>query len=327
MGDATWVGPFEELMPVAREIRDTATTMYVEREVLLAKERHQSGGTSGLPYGVESQIREEATRRAGELFGDIPDRFLLFVDAPDPAGFDTTIQSLTRVQSRLATTQQHQDPLGQQLFAPADVFSRIDTTAGFLSTWSGLAAHEFKADYLDRMKYHTSGQFNLAAVLVGATQAERAIWQAARSDVRVIAAEGLAALEQLGDCTQAEWTISFTVVASVVAVAAAAFTGGASVALAAVAGAAQVAATVPLDEPVPTDFSGDSPEEVVQEIRRGVDALIGSIHEAEEKIATALRADASLVNAHWAQFVAGSPSLADATELNVRSDDYMGFAR
>ncbi|GAA0708581.1 hypothetical protein Drose_13125 [Dactylosporangium roseum] len=325
MGDPIWVGSFQDLPATARRFHDKAVDVAVEQAVLWARSMsHHFGGD--LRYGEEMRVRREAREKAEAAFSDIPGLFQSFADAPDPARFEPAVESLHQAQASLATSAVNTDPLTNNPIVVREEFAKITTTSDFIDDWSGAAAHEFKANYLDPLPAKIGAQFQLAAILAAAIQAEQAIWQAARSDIRLVLAKGLAALDHVGECTQAQWTITFTVVASIAAVAAVPFAGGLSLRLTAVGAASQVVAAIPIDDAAEEEYAGDTAFEVVGQVRQGVQDLISRIARAEQVIGGRLGDNVAVVHANWRQFVSDRPALDDATPANVTGPAYFGFA-
>ena len=160
------------------------------------------------------------------------------------------------------------------------------------------------------------------------------MWFNARNNIDKVAVDALSALDNIDYCGQNKWTMTWTIVASVAAVAAVPISAGTSLeALAAVGtvtavgAASQVAAAAQVDPKKETDYHGETAEAVIDEVRRGVSEAITEIQQAEQKIVTALDSMTTTVSQHRRLFIAPPPRLADATPTNVFSDDYLGNAR
>ena len=321
MTDALWVGSFDELMSVVTEFYYRAVAMF-EEEAVLEHRAHRVPGA--LPDFDEGAIRMEAREWAEANFVDVLGLFQMFADSPDPDRFTPVIENLAAAQAELAVTAGEPDPLTGRLFRAQTEFAKITTAAGFLDDWSGAAARDFKANFLDPFPARVSNQYMLASVLTAAVQAEQAIRKAVRRDARIIAAKALAALAHVGDLSQTEWTVTFTVIASIAAIGAAPLSGGASIALTAVGAAASVAAAVPVDDGTEVAFAARHVKGVVDQVRLGVKDLVASIEQAEQLIAERLAANVPVVQAHWQQFVAARPDLNNTDATNVKSN--FGFA-
>jgi len=319
-----WVRPYAELMQMAEELRRKAIAVSVE----LARTEAEGKGRDSPGHGMMVQQAVARARKAAEAaFAGIPAQFQPFSQMPDPAAFAAPIDALHQAVGGLTTTQATQDPLNHEMPGTHPEFAQISTASDYLAEWDGDAARAFKQNFLDPFPFHTAAQFNIAAVLRGAVEAERAIWHAARLDVAAIAQEGIEALDRLGDCGKNEWTIGYTVVAAVAFVAGAALaplTAGGSLALVAVGSAASVAAVVPPEDPEPIQFSGETPPQVVDEVMRGLSELVNRVGQQEAKIASAMYTDYSIVLENWSSFVSLRPALADATPATIATDAYLG---
>lgn len=321
MTDAVWVRRFDELMPVATEFYHRAVAMFEEETVLLDRAQRVPGA---LPDHDEGVIRMQARDWAEASFVDVLGLFQMFADCPDPDRFTPVIEDLAAAQAELAVTAGEPDPPTGRFFRAQPDFAKITTAAGFLDDWSGAAARDFKANFLDPFQARVSNQYILASVLTAAVQAEQAIWKAARSDARIIAAKALSALDQVGAMTQTEWTVMFTVIASIAAVGAAPLSGGASIALTAVGAAASVVAAVPINDGTEVAFAAQHVKGVVDQVRLGIKDLVASIEQAEQLIAERLARNVPVVHTHWQHFVAARPALNNTDTTNVRSQ--FGFA-
>jgi hypothetical protein len=227
-------------------------------------------------------------------FADVPDAFRPFARLPDPAMFDAMLADLVSVLNGLGGP----DPVSG-VSIPANVeLERMGGAAVALARWTGPAASRFRAGFLEPFPALVRNQFIVAAVLRAALAAQREIWVRARDDIDQIAEKTLDALDATADCTRNEWTITFTVVASVAALAVVPLSGGAALAVSAVGAAAQVAAAGGPEEPVRTAFSGDDPVDVVDRMRDAITLLHGHIRDQRAKVDAALRATHDLVIGH-----------------------------
>lgn len=253
---------YERLMEHAQDIR-----------------RHAVAATMAIVDG-----RPEYRAGVEREFADVPDAFRPLVGFPDPRGFDAKLDGLADVLRGLSTGDPD-DPM-----VPADVeLARVYGTSAALKFWTGTTAERFRTGFFDRLPALVRNQFTAAVVLRAGLRAQQEIWARARDDADRIAETALAAIDASGECTRTEWTITFTVVASVAAVAAVPVSGGASLALGTVGAVAQVLAATGPAEPVRTSFSGDDPGEVVERMREAITMLRGHIRERQDGVAAALR--------------------------------------
>jgi hypothetical protein len=236
-------------------------------------------------------------------FADVPDTFRALAALPGPETFDPMLGSLASVLSGLSSG--GQDPVTGTAVPANPELERIAGTAIALAHWTGPAAVQFRKSFLEPLPALVRNQFIVAAVLRAALAAQRDLWLRARDDVDQIAEKTLDALDAIADCTRNEWTITFTVVASVAALAVVPLSGGAALAVSAVGAATQVAAASGPGEPERTAFSGDDPVDVVDRMRDAITLLHRHIRDQEEKIAVSLRSTSRLVAGNQRLFEGG----------------------
>ncbi|MFI5910906.1 hypothetical protein [Dactylosporangium sp. NPDC051541] len=225
----------------------------------------------GRPAGDRAVVERE--------FADLPAAFRPLLGLPDPAKYDPRIERLAGVLSGLSTGG------GEQRANPG-----LRDLTNVLRNWTGEAAERFRGGFLEPWPAFIRNQYTIGVVLRKALEAQREIWELARRDADQIGEQGLKAMRASGDCTRTEWTITFTVVASVAAVAAVPMTGGLALAAGGIAGLAQVAAATGPAEAPQTTFSADDPVEVADRIREAITQLRQHIHERWDATAAALRA-------------------------------------
>jgi hypothetical protein len=270
-------------------------------------------------------------------FDHVPELFKPFSEMPEPAGYDTLIRSLEAAMGKLSNGDMSDDPVnkahGGPIFANP-VLSKLGGMESYIEDWTGDAAMAFKENIIDPFDPICRNQFLIAAVLRSAAQAHQAVWKNARDDIMKIAKDTQNALEEAQDCGKNEWTVTFTVVASVAAVGAGALlalpTGGASIAgagmaITAIGAASQVAATLPPNEQ--DSYSGESAFRVVQQMAEAIQKLREKIADQERLIATTLSAINDKLYGEPRLFVAHRPALADATPANIAGPGYMGYAK
>lgn len=217
--------------------------------------------------------RREAARRE---FADVPDAFRALTGFPDPAAFDARIEGMAGVLRGLSIDDSPQ-------------------LAVALRVWTGPAAERFQDGFLRPWPAHVRNQYAVGVVLRSALVAQQEIWVRARADAEQIAQQALRAVAACADCTRTEWTITFTVVASVAAVVAVPLAGAAALVAAGVAGVAQVVAATGPQEPPRTVFSADDPAEVVDRAREAIRLLLGHVRERRDAVRDALEQTGRLV--------------------------------
>ena len=220
-------------------------------------------------------------RRAVEReFADLPDAFRALTGFPEPD--DGPARQVRSVLDGLSTGDGTANPALHEL------------STG-LRNWTGAAAERFRTGFLQPWPAFVHNQYTVGVVLCSGLVAEQEIWARARQDADQIAEQGLAAVAACGDCTRTEWTVTFTVVASVAAVAAVPVTGGLSLAAGGIAALAQVAAATGPGEPPRTSFSADDPGEVADRVREAIRQLLGHIDDRLEAAREALRSTSRLM--------------------------------
>ncbi|MEU7875138.1 hypothetical protein [Dactylosporangium sp. NPDC049140] len=246
---------YELIMRHAEDMRDLAVAVAV-------------GGTGSDPFKRRAIQRE---------FADLPDAFRPIAGFPEvPQAKIDQVQSVLRGLSTGDRGELAEPRLGELQYA--------------LRNWTGDAAERFRHGFVEPWPAFVRNQYTVGVVLRAALEAEQEIWVRARQDADQIAEQGLAAVGACGDCTRTEWTVTFTVVASVAAIAAVPVAGGLALAAGGIAGLAQVvAATGPAEAPQ-TTFSADDPVEVADRVREAITQLRGHIHDKRDEVRRALRA-------------------------------------
>ncbi|MGI5238009.1 hypothetical protein [Dactylosporangium sp. CA-139066] len=233
-------------------------------------------------------VEHDPLRRRGveRAFADVPDEFRAVAHFPDPQSLGGPIDGMGSVLDGLSTGEDRPAEPG---------LARIGAAVAMLGGWSGEAAERFRDGFLAPWPAFVRNQYTVAAVLHSALVAEREIWARARQDADRIAEQGLAAVAACTDCTRTEWTVTFTVMASVAAVVAVPLGGVPGVVLGGVAAVGQVMAVAGPDDPPRTSFSADDPGEVVERVREAIRQLLGHVHERRAAVAEALRKTGQLV--------------------------------
>ncbi|WP_035848631.1 hypothetical protein [Cryptosporangium arvum] len=155
----------------------------------------------------------------------------------------------------------------------------------------------------------------------GAVDAEREIWTRARGDIDRIAHGTLNALDALEDCTKFEWTMTFTVLASVATIAAFPLTvTGLALSITVVGASSQVVAAAALDDPPKTEYGARTVNGVLDNMREAITRVTAGIREQETTIADALREAANSIRGHREGFVAPRPALTAATRATIQEE-------
>ena len=316
---------FEQLMQHARDIQQKAIEKSLEQHGVRRAPRPGQPALSPMPLEAEKRQQIE------QSFSDIPGLFRPFSEMPIPASFDGMIDDLSHALRMLSAGQDPKDPINGTIYTSNTNLDKLSGSESYVEHWTGRAAMEFKSNFIDPFPSVVRNQFIIAAVLKSALEAQREIWVKARNDIDKIAHDALEALDRMDDCGKNEWTMTFTVVASVAAIAAVPLTGGASLTVAALAvtavgAASQVAAAAAPDDPPKIQFSGETAEAVVSQLREAMSKLVELIGGQEAKISYALTNTHSLVTGGREGFVSKRPALAAATARDVRGPEYMGYS-
>ena len=312
------MGSFQDLGSMAQEIVKKAQQYDLQRKSYLEVDGEWRDMTGERTQEmVDRDMADVSTK-----YADVPGLFAPFESIPDPGAFDYEIGQLDSVLGKLSAGAKNQDPVGRSFYPANTTLDGMDTTAGYIQRWTGVAASTFKENFVDTFESVTQNQFLLTGVIKGALQAQQGIWTGVRKDIVDIADKTLSGIEHCDDCGKNDWTMAFAVVGAVISIAAVPVTGGASLALAAVGGAVAVGGTAigNSDEAPSEGYSGESAEAVVEAMRRAITSLKGHITDAETKIQKAMNDNIGVVNANRDLFVAPRPNLANADPGNVKDD-------
>jgi hypothetical protein len=282
--------------------------------------------------GADISYQQKQDMKAIEAsFAGVPGMFYQFMDMPAPEDFDIAIDDLRNSAQVLMTTQNSPDPALGLRGAQNTNFSAATTVGDNLASWSGAAAREFKANYLDKLPMQTAGQFNVIAACMKLFEQEQGIWREARKNVAELLNGAVDVMEDLPHrCSKNSWTITLTIIAAVATIAApplAAAGTAVAVGLAITDGAASVGTTLlPDDPPKHLDFKASTADGVIEEVGRGLNELVTRINEQESKIAQVLVGADAVIAKQRAAFVPDRPLLAGATRSTVTGQNYLGFS-
>jgi hypothetical protein len=287
------------------------------------------GGDPGRAAASPSYAQKRDTATIEAYFADVPAMFTPFYDMPDPDGFRRAIDELNGCAQALTSTQSAPDPAQGIVDVPNTAWAEVTTVGDNLASWSGAAAREFKANYLDVLPIQAAGQLNAIVMCRRLFEQEQAIWREARENVASLLNDAIDCLNDMPhQCSQSGWTTTLTVIAAVAALAALPL-AEIEVGLAIVDGVASAGTAIPLlpdDPPRQLRFSASNAAGVIKEVGRGLRELITRIGEQEAKIAYLMNAAADVVGKHRPAFVPKRPMLSGATRANVAGQDYFGFS-
>ena len=323
---------YEQLAAHAQEIQQLAVKYHLEERYSITEQDgkfyspQDPGGTS-YDSGQSSVYTDgelaAKVQEAQAKFSPITDKFYDYLSLPDPANFDAPITGVKGVLNKLSlsanTTQGFSDPISGTMYPGNVELKDMTTAAEYLDNWDGVAAMTFVSNFATPFETITANQFNCAAVLANALEAEKALWAEGRKNIDTIAEQAISALKHMHDCGKNEWETAFSVVAAVVAITAATVaTAGAAAPVAATIGLAAVGAGVgvaqthigQMEEAPKPQFSGESAEAVMNSVKEAIDKLKTYLHDAEQKIIDAMTNAASTVSSQRSNFVAKRPTLA-----------------
>jgi hypothetical protein len=321
---------FEQLMEHAYEIQQLAVEKYMKRW-----RANQPGLYAPWePIAGEAVARERIEREVA----DIPALFAPFAAIPDPVLFEPMMQGMDRALGKLSHgdgDEAARDPvnLGDAYDANPEL-AKLSATESWIAKWSGHAAREFKANFIDPFPYIVYNQFHLASVVKGALKAQHEVCVGARHDIDDIAEKVRDALNRMDEGGDVGLSFLFTVVGAVVSIPAAALSGAAAVGLTAVSSAASIAAeesdsrsAAPHERSrVEIQYSGPDVESIIMAMRESITKLKSILVPQQDAIARALRASLVHLQANRKHFVSPRPELTSATPKTVRSRQYLGFA-
>ncbi|MFG1926881.1 hypothetical protein [Cryptosporangium sp. NPDC048952] len=309
---------YEQLMRHAADIRDRAAIEAIREQRLPPYDRTGNPRTADERAGALTASRQKVLAQG---LADIPSLFQPFAEMPSPDAFAGPRNRADGAAAALATGTQSTSPLDGTGYPVSLAYSEIQDVRTVLARWHGPAANEFRTNFLTPFPERLTNQFMIGLLLRGALDAEREIWARARTDIDQIAHGTLHALDALGDCTKFEWTMTFTVLASVATVAAlplgvTAF--GLTITL--VGASSQVVAAGAPDDPPRTEYSGRTVNGVLDNMRDAIARVTSAINDQESRIADALSAGLAAVRAERNKFVAPRPHLVGAGRTGIRDE-------
>jgi len=271
---------FDELMSLAKGIEESAANA---EHLQLTKAAAQA--SQGGPAIVDLDELKKKYENCAQP------HFEPFTNIPDPASYESTIDSLHDAMKKLAQTSSLQDPISGESFpANRDLDLVSESSADVLSDWTGQGADNFKTHFLDQFASVASNQFLLLGILKGATEADQEMWQKARNDIEKIAKDTQDALDNLGSKNKDDLEFGLSVVTAVVAIGSIPLSGGASAAALPAVGAAASVADSAVKGKEAIDAKGGSAEQIVHSMQNAIKKLTHRIQEEQGKISKAMHA-------------------------------------
>jgi hypothetical protein len=308
---------YEQLIPHAMAIQRKAIEEYLKEKRLGPYDRT---GNPRTPQEREDLLRS-AQRKAEQALPDVSGLFQPFTEMPDPGSFDRLIAGADQAAATISTGLATPDPVSGRQYTKPLALDEVQDARTVTERWHGPAANEFRENFLTHFESRLHNQFLIALVIRGALAAEQNLWANARVDIDKVAHGTMDALDALEGCTKDEWTMNFTVGASVASVFAAvlgATTGG--IALAVIGAASQVVAAAAPEDPPKTEYSAKTVQGVMDNMSEAIQCIYTLISAEEQKIAKALTAARQVMRESPALFIAPRPLLADSTAASVRAD-------
>ncbi len=316
----TWMWTYETLPLGVEALRVLA----VETACMQAAIPRDEAGQSSQQRADKAMIES--------MFTGIHDMFWPFMSSmPAPGDFERLITDLKEAARALHSAQPADTRTDLELDPGKLVFDGAKTVSDHLSTWSGAAAREFKAKYLDPLPTQTAGIYNAIMLTVELVRLERGVWEGVRTDITQILNDAIDTLRNMpGWCGKDSLNTVLTTVAGLATIAAVPLSPlGTSLAvgLAVLDGTASVGATLLPDDPKKfLRFPAPNAYGVIIAVERAIAELYARINEQEHKIARFFDSAAAVISREHDSYIPPLPMLAGATQRNVTGQDYMGFS-
>lgn len=255
--------------------------------------------------------------------------FKPFSHIPDPAGYQPMIDGLSAAMHDLSGGHIDQDPIDKNPYLANPTLEKIHTASDYLQDWSGQAAMLFKQKFLDPFPAISANQFILTAILKAALEAHQAMWAKTRDDIDKIAHATMDAFDNKC-CDKNTWNVTFTVLSSIGATAAAVLTvatdgAAAPLLLSVVGAAAQVGATLPPDSlSDPPKGGGETALQIINSMKVVIDQLTQVVQKAEAVIAEKTSAVTKLLDEHSSYFVSARPAVASIPDGEITGSVGLG---
>lgn len=320
---------YDNLSAGAERLYEKAVEEYLSEKYQIRKsgDKFYSPSEPGSPHVgmgggskyTEAQM-EEKIQEAVSKFEDIPGLFAKFTSMPEPSGFDTPINDMKAAMRSLCVGQAGvADPVSGDQYPYNTELKNMSTSAEYLDEWDGVAMMTFRDEFIAKFEERVLNQFNAAAVIKNAWEAEKELWTRARPNVCKIVDDGYNALDHMHDCGKNEWTVGLSIVGAVVAIGSVVATAGgtAAIALAAVGAAGSVASSAAgtMEDEPKLPYAGESTEAVMNAVREGVQEFDKQLTRAEDKIQTACRNAKGTLEAQSEDYVAAKPRLLDGGDV------------
>jgi hypothetical protein len=228
-------------------------------------------------------------------FSAVQTMFDPFLQLPDPRYYTPHIEQLRNALGCLQTGASS-DPFDHSY--PASPLPVVQPALGSLlqsgdaiPAWRGVAADNFRNNYLNRFTTCVPNDYTLVAMLKATLEAHQATFQAAHNDIMSIATDAQYAMSHYGTPAGSPASVVLTVVAAVTSVITAPLGGEVAIGVAAVGAAASLGASATQSAPAPAPtnaFSAQWAYQVIAKMQAAVASLSTQIDLNLVAIGTAL---------------------------------------
>lgn len=222
-----------------------------------------------------------------------------------------------------------QDPIDKNPYLANPTLEKMHTASDYLQDWSGQAAMLFKQKFLDPFPAISANQFILTAILKAALEAHQAMWAKTRDDIDKIAHATMDVFDNKC-CDKNTWNVTFTVLSSIGATAAAILTVAtdgvaAPLTLQVIGAAAQVGAVLPPDNvPDPPKGGGETALQITRSMKTAIDQLTQAVQKTEATIAEKVADVTELLGSHGSYFVSARPALVSVPDGEITGNAGLG---
>ncbi|MFF3228909.1 hypothetical protein ACFYV7_39400 [Nocardia suismassiliense] len=261
-------------------------------------------------------------------FSFIEAAFAPFSQMPDPARYDPLIADLNVAMAELRTDPVPQSGLTAGVVLTDKTLNKMTTAGGYLNSWTGVAAMEFKRNFIDNFKTIADNQFNMLSTMKGALQAHQAMWRSAHEDIKKIAEDTRNALDNMSSCNKNQWTFFFSVMAAVGTISAAGITiitGGATAPVVAIGATASLGSAGVSGKTARSDASGATVDAILREMHSAINKLTTHIQTVEtEQIADKVRVLTALAHNQKHNLISARPQLVGMSDSDLLGKSGMG---
>jgi len=242
--------------------------------------------TPGARATFDGQRRSEVER----MFGDLPELFTPYQEMPEESTFHGLAKSLYPALGCLVAEGEHADFVEQESVGKHEAYDIVNNVAPWIPDWSGEAAQAFERDVAPTIPRVVWNEFSAVEGLRGPLFAAEGMWLEARRDVcRLVEAAQHAIDLQQANAGSVDVKASLTLISALISLAAIPVSGGGSLAvsLSVITGSIGVgtAAADVVSDRTNAFLSGESPEEVINALRRELTSLGDRIYDQEWRIA------------------------------------------